>query len=144
MVFGALDGLHAGHIYYLKKAKRLGKRLIVVVAPDRFLGFEKMYKMPADERMRLISELGIAGRVVLGHENDALARIKKVKPDIVAITEYHWVDEKVLQHDLKQNGLKTKVVLIQPYNRGLYDPIYQNAFSGLKKKKLANLHVRAK
>ena len=34
LVFGTFDGLHEGHQFFLKKARALGDRLVVVVARD--------------------------------------------------------------------------------------------------------------
>ena len=34
LAFGTFDVLHPGHIHYLKKAKGLGDRLVVIVSRD--------------------------------------------------------------------------------------------------------------
>lgn len=143
MAFGAFDGIHRGHLYYLSEAKKLGK-LIVSVAPDRFFGLDMMYRMTEDERSDLVRALRIVDKVVLGKEMNALARVEEMRPDMVVITPYHWVDEAALQQDLKKKGLKTKVVVLKPYKPESYGQIYDFAYVSLKEKRLSGLPIRKK
>lgn len=143
MAFGAFDGIHSGHLYYLSEAKKLG-RLVVSVAPDRFLGLDMKYKMSEDERSDLVRALRIVDEAVLGNEMDALARVVEIRPDMIVITPYHWVDEAALQQNLEKKGLKTKVVLLKPYKPEIYDQIYDFAYVLLNEKRLSGLPIRKK
>lgn len=126
MAFGAFDGIHTGHIYYLKEAKKLGDYLIVGIGRDNaHWKFPRKYQLSERERKKLVQELGIADEVHLGSTKDSLANVKKIKPDVIAITPYHPVDKRLLQMDLLKRGLKTKVVCIKLYKRNFYDPIFR-------------------
>ena len=60
MTNGCFDILHAGHVSYLKAARRLGDRLIVAVNTDasvRRLKGEKRPIVPEDQRMAVLSAL---------------------------------------------------------------------------------------
>lgn len=125
MAFGAFDGIHTGHIHYLKAAKKLGGKLIVAIARDKApWKFTPHYHLPESERKKLIEELGIADEVVLGGLKNAFEKIQKIKPDVIAISNYTPVDKTILQHELKQRKLNTKVVLISAYKKGIYDKFF--------------------
>lgn len=144
MAFGAFDGIHTGHIYYLEEAKKLGNDLIVAIARDKAVWkFPKKYELPENERKKLIEKLNIADKVILGSTTYALEKVVDENPDIIAITPYHPVDESVLQEDLKKEGLKTKVIVIKKYNPEIYDkhfeikaPLTKEFLMGLAPKKI--------
>ncbi len=86
LVFGAFDGLHEGHLYFLRKAKKSGK-LIVCVAQDstilRLKGREPNSSLQGRTRLlraTKIPHLVVAGDKILGR----WGAVKKLKPDIVA------------------------------------------------------------
>ena len=122
MAFGAFDGIHAGHIFYLSEAKKLGDRLVVAIARDAAVWRPPThYRLPEKERMALVKSLGIADTVILGGLSNAFEKIVRVRPDIIAITDYHGIDETVLQSDLQKRNLKTIVKKIRRYKPELYD-----------------------
>src|SRR3989344_4651363 len=88
MVFGSFDHFHTGHIYFLKKAKELGEKLIVVVAPDQSV-LEIKGKNPnhsVEERIKNIEKENIASEVVLGDTVQNYWNIfKKYRPDVIAL-----------------------------------------------------------
>lgn len=121
MAFGAFDGIHTGHLHYLKQAKKSG-RLIVAIARDKSKWkFSRRYGLPEKERAHLVKELNIADKVVLGGEKDAFEKIIKIKPDIIAISAYTPVNKTNLEYDLKKRGLKTKVKIIKAYKPKIYN-----------------------
>ena len=127
MAFGAFDGVHRGHIHYLKEAKRLGDRLIVAVSPDdSHWHFVHRYNLPASERIELVKELGIADKVIEGSTNDALEKVRAIKPDIIAITSYHHIDVDDLQRTLQRLELSTRVVKVKQFHAGMYDYLYEH------------------
>src|SRR5689334_19241232 len=103
---GSFDGVHAGHLHYLHAAKKLGTYLIVLVSRDK-LGklTTEGYGLNEQERKNLVEQLHIANKVLLGSETDVFARIRQLKPDIIAITSFHPVDAVVLRSDLKRNNI---------------------------------------
>jgi FAD synthetase len=80
---GCFNQIHAGHIYFLKKAKSLGDKLVVVLANDR--NNTKPYAIAAKERKKNLQALGIADEVLIGHSSDFSSTIKKIKPNIIAL-----------------------------------------------------------
>lgn len=117
MAAGTFDLIHMGHIYYLKKAKKLGDKLVVVVARDstvRRLKHEPV--TPEEMRLGLIKELKIVDEAVLGHEDDIYAVLKEIKPDIIALGYDQIHDEGKIKKELKKRGLDAKIVRLPRYS----------------------------
>jgi FAD synthetase len=117
MATGTFDLLHMGHIYYLKEAKKLGDKLVVVVARDstvRKLKHEPI--TPEEMRLDLIKELKIVDEAVLGHEDDMYATVKEIKPDIIALGYDQVHDEKKIEQELKKRKLVARVVRLPKYS----------------------------
>lgn len=99
LVFGTFDGIHGGHIYFLKEAKKLGK-LFISVASDESIIKRKQHIPERKEsyRMKDVRELKIAENVSIGDRMlGKWSEIKKIKPDII-----------VLGYDQKELGLALK------------------------------------
>lgn len=125
MAFGAFDGIHLGHIYYLKRAKKYGE-LIVSIARDRSNWRPRTnYGFSEKERKKLVEEFKIANKVVLGGIKSAFDGIKKVNPDFIVITPFHHVDPKVLQLDLARHGLSAKVAVIPIFKPKTYKKYFE-------------------
>lgn len=100
---GCFNSVHPGHIYFLKKAKELGDFLIVVLANDK--NNRKPYAVPAVERKKALEMLGIADKVIIGHEKDFLTVIMMEKPDIIALG-YDQQIENSLKPIIKKMGIQ--------------------------------------
>lgn len=115
MVFGVFDGLHPGHRYFLRQAKRYSRKLIVAIARDSAVKKLKSKKPKENERDRLASVRKIreVSRAVLGDtQQGSYAVIKKYKPDIICL----GYDQKRLGKDLKmrmRQGLVPKIRSVQ-------------------------------
>lgn len=119
LVSGCFDILHAGHVQFFEDAKALGDHLTVCFASDEVL---RMYKgrissIPEDNKEFLIGSLKVVDEVVkssnLDPTFDFIEHVKKIKPDILAITE----DDKHIEE--KQNFCKThdmKLVILPKRN----------------------------
>jgi len=117
MATGTFDLLHMGHIYYLKEAKKLGDKLVVVVARDstvRKLKHEPI--TPEEMRLDIIKELKIVDEAVLGHEDDMYATVKEIKPDIIALGYDQVHDEKKIEQELKKRKLVARLVRLPKYS----------------------------
>jgi FAD synthetase len=117
MATGTFDLLHMGHIYYLKEAKKLGDRLVVVVARDstvRKLKHEPI--TPEEMRLGLIKELKIVDEAVLGHKDDMYATVKDIKPDIIALGYDQVHDEKKIEQELKNRKIVARLVRLPKYS----------------------------
>jgi len=84
MCFGSFDILHPGHIYFLKRAKGLGDKLVAVVARDSTIQEVKGITPKYNERDRVehIRDLKIADKVVMGYETDKYEVIEDFNPEI--------------------------------------------------------------
>jgi len=83
LAFGCFDILHMGHYTYLKNARKLGDKLIVVVARDSTIRKFKKREPVLDEesRRKLVESLKFVDSAILGSTGDKYQIIKKIKPD---------------------------------------------------------------
>ncbi len=83
---GCFDILHAGHVIYLEKAKKLGTKLIVALNSDvsvrRLKGPERPVVSEQD-RVKIIAALECVDAVVLFEQDTPAELLKTLKPDIL-------------------------------------------------------------
>lgn len=87
LVFGTFDGIHKGHIHFLRQASKLGE-LIVSVSSNRNVILLKHKKPLFGEKTRKqeVLNLNIAKEVRIGERKiESWNIIKKIKPNIIAI-----------------------------------------------------------
>lgn len=85
---GVFDHFHPGHRFFLESAKKLGDRLVVIVARDenvfRIKGFFPEYS--EKERLQSIRNSGVADEVLLGKRGeDFLKIVSEIAPDLLAV-----------------------------------------------------------
>jgi len=130
MAFGTFDCLHPGHVFYLKKARALGDRLVVVVSRDRNALILKGRKPLNNERDRLemLRHLNFVGKAVLGdREVRKWLVIKKFHPTAIALGFDQWASIPSLRKELGEKNLHPKIVRI-----GAFKPA-KNSSSRLSK-----------
>jgi FAD synthetase len=112
---GVFDILHAGHVFYLSEAEKLGDKLVVLITCDRVANNQKRSTiLPQQERKILIGSLKMVDEVVIGREElDYLATLKDIRPDIIVLGYDQAVDEDELKSLIKNNGLKIEVARLQ-------------------------------
>ena len=118
MVFGAFDWLHPGHLDFFKQAKKFGDYLIVSVGTDQNVERikEKAPLFNQQERLDLVSAVGIVDKVILGAEEDFYAEIKRYSPDVICLGYDQWASEGEVRRGLDKVGLiKTKVIRLKPH-----------------------------
>jgi D-beta-D-heptose 7-phosphate kinase/D-beta-D-heptose 1-phosphate adenosyltransferase len=84
---GCFDLLHAGHVKYLQKTRRLGDILVLGLNSDasvRRLKGEKRPLICEDERAHILAALDCIDYVVVFDEDTPLELITALKPDILA------------------------------------------------------------
>jgi len=116
LVGGCFDILHIGHVKFLKKSKSVGDSLIVLLESDANIKKLKGNSRPfhnQKERKEVLESLKFVDKVILlpdivTHETyDRI--IKRLKPNIIAITEGDPIrDKKLVQ--AKSVGAKLKIV----------------------------------
>ncbi|OGD92399.1 hypothetical protein A2697_00225 [Candidatus Curtissbacteria bacterium RIFCSPHIGHO2_01_FULL_41_44] len=122
MVFGAFDGLHPGHLDFFRQAKKYGDFLIVSVGTDKNVEKIKGKKplFSQGERLKLVKNLKIVNRVVLGTEKDDFFKhhIKNYAPDVICLGYDQWASEDKVRTELDRVGLSgTRVVRLGPYRQ---------------------------
>ncbi|QWK19984.1 MAG: D-glycero-beta-D-manno-heptose 1-phosphate adenylyltransferase [Hydrogenobacter thermophilus] len=83
---GCFDILHAGHAYYLKKARELGDILVVGLNSDasvRRIKGEKRPIIPQEMRAYLLDSLKGVDYVVIFEEDTPERLIELIKPDVL-------------------------------------------------------------
>lgn len=108
LVGGCFDLLHYGHIYFLKKAKKLGNYLVVALESDENTRKLKGPKRPIhsqNRRKEMLESLRFVDKVItlppMKSDADYERLIRRVNPDIIAVT---YGDTK------NTHGVKTVVI----------------------------------
>ncbi len=119
MAFGTFDTLHPGHEYFLKKAKKLGDSLVVIVARDRTVKKVKNHAPlnTEDKRVQNLKALNLTDKVSLGRiGNDKYAVIRNENPNIIAL----GYDQKFFIDGLKKAFPDVKIVRIRAFHPEIY------------------------
>ena len=119
MATGVFDLLHAGHLYFLTQAKKLGDELVVVVARDqtaRRLKHEPY--VPEQLRREMVEGLKPVDRAVLGSTTDIYETVVSVRPDVIALGYNQIWNENEIVQECTRRGVPVKVVRIgkRPYD----------------------------
>lgn len=117
LAFGSFDPLHKGHICYLKQAKKLGDRLVVIVSSDEKIRSIKKHepRKSEKERLRKVKDLKIADEVLLGEAAGEYRLINRIKPDIIAL----GYDQKIPE-PLKNKMKKYKIITLKSFRPDIF------------------------
>ncbi len=122
MCFGSFDVLHPGHIFFLKRAKRLGNKLVVVIAKDSTIKEVKGNEPKYNEKQRVehIRDLKIADKVMLGYEANKYEVIEEINPDIIALgyDQDSFADK--LEEEMEKRKMKPEIVRLKSYKKEHY------------------------
>ena len=112
LVGGCFDILHYGHIYFLKKAKKLGDTLIVALESDENTRKLKGPKRPIHtqkQRAEILKSLKFVDEVILLPPSpDYKLLTENIKPDIIACDP----EDKLLKNKNIYESLGAKIVVI--------------------------------
>jgi len=110
---GCFDILHAGHVDYLNKSKKLGDVLIVGINSDssvRNIKGEKRPIIKEDERAELVSNLKAVDFVTFFDENTPKELIDELVPDVL-VKGADWKIENIVGADVViSNGGEVKTI----------------------------------
>jgi cytidyltransferase-like protein len=110
---GVFDLLHPGHIHTLKSAKSYGDVLVVVVATtSTALKLKKNRNIYHDEnhRRELVASLSFVDLSLIGKEGTLYDTVSFVKPDIIALGYDQAHNEKEIQKNCLERGIKLDVI----------------------------------
>lgn len=106
LLFGTFDGLHEGHKYLLREAKKMGDRVVVVLALDEVVKRLKGRppKHTYEERFATLDREGLADGIIPSDEIEGTySVVQSIQPDIVVF----GYDQQELQRDLTDYLQKT-------------------------------------
>ncbi|MFH1290482.1 MAG: adenylyltransferase/cytidyltransferase family protein [Nanoarchaeota archaeon] len=112
---GVFDVVHPGHILFLNEAKKLGDRLVVIVARDKNVAkWKREPHIPEEQRRMVVEAFKPVDEAVLGEEAevDFYKPILDIKPDILVLGPNQKIDEVEISKNLTALGLETRVVRI--------------------------------
>lgn len=104
---GCFDVLHAGHVWLLDQASRLGDVLIVAVNTDEQI---RQYKGPTrpvntlHDRLRVLGALGCVDAVIAFDEPTPVELLKRLRPDVLAKGDEYAIDQVVGASLVKSYG----------------------------------------
>jgi FAD synthetase len=108
---GVFDILHLGHLYYLMEARKLGDRLVVVVARDETARRVKRAPIvPEHLRVEMLRGLKPVDDAVLGDRDDFYRVVETLDPDIIALGHDQRHDPDKIRAELKRRGLRAEVI----------------------------------
>ncbi len=98
---GCFDILHAGHVRYLKQARKLGDALIVGLNSDRSVSAIKPGRPVNSEKNRaeVLAALAAVDYVVVFSEKTPYNLIKTLKPDVL-VKGGDWKKEDIIGSDI--------------------------------------------
>lgn len=113
MGFGTFDGIHPGHLSYLKQLAGLGDEICVVVARDSNVQKIKgrAPRLHEKDRAKAVQKTNLANHVFMGNEKDFYKCITDHKPDVIGL----GYDQKADIDFLKKTFPHTKVVRLKSF-----------------------------
>ena len=122
--WGTFDCLHAGHLEFLRDAKKKGDSLSVVVIPDDSVHQNKgRYPRHTQQlRVEAIENTGIADRVISGGSLEQnIELILSLKPDVFVFGyDQKTSMEERLKSYLSEKGLNTEHYLSNEFAGGIH------------------------
>jgi len=106
---GYFDPIHHGHIEYLKLAKQLGDKLIVIINNDQQAILKKGFVfMPHEERAKIIAELSCVDEIFISIDEDksVCKSLAHLKPHIFAKGGDRMCDEIPEAIICKEHGIE--------------------------------------
>jgi len=107
LVAGTFDIIHAGHIFLINEAAKLGD-VYVVVATDKnrelFSGIRPI--IPQEQRLEIIKNLKNVKDARLGrNDNNTLKTVEEINPDVILLGPDQKYSIEILKKELKKKGL---------------------------------------
>ena len=133
LVFGTFDNIHPGHEFFLEKAAKHGKCLIVIVARDKFVqGFK--HKTPLHNESRRLQSIKnhplVHDAFLADEEIGTYGILKEVQPDIICLGHDQTALEENLKQWLKEHHMKIHIKRLPPYKREHYSSTLLNKIKG--------------
>ncbi len=113
LVVGVFDGVHEGHKDMLRQARAYGDRLVAVIATDANVrAYKRRPVHGQEERKGLLAPY--VDEAVIGTENDFLAPLLSIRPDVICLG-YDQHDHLEVVEEYCRRFPKAKVIRLEPY-----------------------------
>jgi FAD synthetase len=143
LVAGTFDIIHAGHIYLINEAAKLGD-VYIVVATDKnrelFSGQQPI--LSQEQRLEIIKNLKNVHDARIGrNDNDTLKTVEEINPDIILLGPDQKYSIDTIKKGLKQKGLNhIEVKRLHKY----YEKYELHSSSLIKRKIIENYEKNTK
>ncbi|MEM7682524.1 MAG: D-glycero-beta-D-manno-heptose 1-phosphate adenylyltransferase [Planctomycetota bacterium] len=110
---GCFDLLHAGHVQYLRAAKRQGHKLVVGLNTDDSIRRLKGEGRPVnhlDDRLLVLSELESIDYLLPFDQDTPLELIRKIRPDVLVKGADYTLDTVVGRDVVEANGGRVELI----------------------------------
>ncbi len=115
---GYFDGIHLGHIKFLKEASKCGDVFVVALNNDRSTWENKgegFPKIPEDDRVEIVSSMQYVDFVTVFEELTPLKIISTLKPDVLVKGREHQQNEIVGKDIVEANGGEVRILDAQKF-----------------------------
>ncbi len=118
MLFGTFDGLHKGHLHFIKKSTKLGTKAIIVIARDQNVFKIKNKQTQNNERQRLksVQKNFPSAKVILGDLLDFYKPIAHFSPEIITL----GYDQKANIAEIQKKFPKIQILRISSFEPNKY------------------------
>jgi len=103
LIGGKFNQIHPGHLWLLKKAKKLGY-LIVVLAHEKHN--KRTYSVSSKLRKKNLEKFRLADKVVVGSSSGFVGVVKKYKPDVIVLGYDQKLPDRVTSDYVKMQKIK--------------------------------------
>ena len=114
---GCFDIIHPGHIKVLRKSKKLGDVLIVLLNSDKSVKKLKGKKRPIinqDGRIEILESIKYVDFIVLFNELTPVKLYKKIKPNFLTKGSQYSLNNIIGKKLIEKNGGKIKLIKMLP------------------------------
>jgi len=126
---GVYDLFHIGHLNLLKNAKAMCDKLVVGVTTDELTLYKnKLPIIPYAERLEIVRSIKYVDAVVPQENMDKLTMCKKLKADIMFVSDDWYATEKwnAFEEEFREAGIK---IVYFPYTKGISSTLLSEILS---------------
>ncbi|OGZ66544.1 MAG: hypothetical protein A3C06_00890 [Candidatus Taylorbacteria bacterium RIFCSPHIGHO2_02_FULL_46_13] len=123
MVFGVFDGLHPGHISFLKQARALGDYLVAVVARNEAVQIlkKRATRRSLAERIEALKVSGTVDQVLIGDlEEGSWEVLDGHQPNIIALGYDQHELKKDLEVVLPSKSFSCSIVVLEAHEPNVH------------------------
>ncbi len=123
MVFGVFDGLHEGHVSFLRQARSFGDRLVAVVAQDESVMRlkQRVPQYPFSVRVDVLSKSDLVHMVVPSDPTEGgWEVIVQHRPHVIALGYDQTAMREHLLRSISSFPFPCEIVVLEPYKPDVF------------------------